>query len=91
MAKQAGYVGVEFKNIQDSYNGISDNGNSVFAIFDDNLLKSITDYTETARKKVSEIKEITSYVNDKLYENFNGSSVSIFDNARNQFERLHTV
>ena len=88
MAKQAGYVGVEFKNIQDSYNGISDNGNSVFAIFDDNLLKNITDYTETARKKVSEIKEITSYVNDKLYENFDGSSVSIFDNVRSQFDSV---
>ena len=88
MAKQAGYVGVEFKNIQDSYNGISDNGNSVFAIFDDNLLKSITDYTETARKKVSEINEITSYVDDKLYENFNGSSVSIFENVRKQFDSV---
>lgn len=69
MAKQAGYAGIAINNVYDSFSASTDiKPSSIFAIFDENIVKKATDVTETIKVKESviNINSLISETNKKL-------------------------
>ena len=85
MAKQMGYLGVEFKNIQDNYNGLG-TGN-IFAIFDSNIIKEAVEYTDEFKLKAESIEKVFDYGTEALYK-FSGQSKQIYDEASSSFDEV---
>lgn len=69
MAKQAGYAGIAINNVYDSFSASTDiKPSSIFAIFDENIVKKATDVTETIKveESVININSLISETNEKL-------------------------